>query len=497
MRRVFAALALVAALGAGFGAATVVAPAGGVTGASCSEAQRAASRAALAAFTHSLAARQRAFNRTHKRPKDRAAFARKQRATLNRLRAAAACTLQTTAAMTTTLATTTVATTTTAPTTTAPPITTVPTTGNACAPTLDPAGNPTNGTGTLRDAGVRGLGTLHAVMLFVDFPDAPSTETTTSLYDILAPESVRSFSSQSFGRLALQIDAVPRWYRMLRNSGDYGLSRAAGTRFEQHRAYMQEAVSHADADVDFRGYQIVYIVSTSNAKAIDFSPAFVANRDSGGTWALKADGALIYAGATFGTDIHSKHILEHETGHAFGLPDYNDNRGGITDWYQLFHFAGAWSIMSTGEPVGGEFFAWDKYREGWIDPAQVRCQDEPGSTTQTLTPVETRGGLKMIVAKTGPSTAYVAEVRSLTGGDANLCSSGVLVYALDARVFSGAGPLQVETPHPGADPAKVARCNTLYDAPLRPGESWGNATVQIEVLSAGPDGSFNVRVTRK
>jgi M6 family metalloprotease-like protein len=380
---------------------------------------------------------------------------------------------------------------------TTPTETTIEPTGSPCAPSLDPAGNPTNGAGTLRDAGVRGLGTLNAVMLFVDFPDTPATETRRSLYDVLAPGSEKAFASQSFGRLALRISEVSHWYRMSKNSDAYGMSRASGTTFEQHLAYIQEAVTLADADVDFRGYQLVYVVSTSNAKAIDFSPAFVANRDSSGTWGLKADGTVIYAGATFGTDLHAKHILEHESGHAFGLPDYNDGRGGITDYHQLFHFAGAWSIMSTGEPVGGEFFAWDKYREGWIDPSQIRCQDEQGSTAQTLAPLETPGGLKMIVAKTGPSTAYAVEVRSLTGGDAELCASGVLVYSLDARVLSGSGPLQVETPHPGSDPAMIQRCNLLYDAPLRPGESWESPAVRVEVLSRGPTGSFNVRVTRK
>jgi hypothetical protein len=116
---------------------------------------------------------------------------------------------------------------------------------------------------------------------------------------------------------------------------------------------------------------------------------------------------------------------------------------------------------------------------------------------QTLSPVEKPGGLKMIVAKTGPSTAYVIEVRSLTGGDAELCASGVLVYSLDARVVSGSGPLQVETPHPGGDPAMIQRCNLLYDAPLRSGESWESAAVRVDVLSPGPSGSFNVRVIRK
>jgi M6 family metalloprotease-like protein len=472
-RGLFTAVLLLVALGAGFGAATIVTPAGGVTGVDCTAAQHAKAQAVLKRFTRSMAAARKAFNRTHKKPEARAAFVRKQRATLKRLRAAAACTVQTTTE------------------------TTVETTpGSACAPSLDPAGNPTNGTGTLRAAGVRGIGTVNAVMLFVDFPDAPATETTRSLYDVLAPGSERNFAGQSFGRLTLRITEAPHWYRMSRNASSYGLTRAtASGGHEGHRAYMQEAVNLADANVDFRGYQLVYVVSTTNAKAIDFSPAFVANHDNVAS-ALKADGTVIYAGATFGTDFFARHILEHETGHDFGLPDYYDGRTASTDWNQLYRFVGAWSTMSTGYP-GGEFFAWDKYRLGWIDPPQIRCQDEPGSTTQTLSPVETPGGLKMIVVKTGPSTAYVAEVRSLTGGDAEQCSFGVLVYALDARVLSGSGPLQVKTPHPGTDRTKIARCNVLYDAPLRSGESWEDEAVRVEVLSPGPNGSFNVRVTRK
>ena len=472
-RGLFTAVLLLIALGAGFGAATIVAPAGGVTGVDCTATEQAKAQAALNKFIRSMPAAQKAFNRTHKQPQARAAFARKQRATLKRLRAAAACTVQTTTE------------------------TTVETTpGSACAPSLDPAGNPTNGAGTLRNAGVRGIGTLNAVMLFVDFPDAAATETTRSLYDVLAPGSERNFAAQSFGRLALHITEDPHWYRMSKNASDYGLTRAtASGGHEGHRAYMQEAVNLADANVDFRGYQLVYVVSTSNAKAIDFSPAFVANRD-GGASALKADGTVIYAGATFGTDFFRRHILEHETGHDFGLPDYYDGRSGSTDWNQLYHFAGAWSIMSAVD-LGGEFFAWDKYRLGWIDPPQIRCQDEPGSTTQTLSPVETPGGLKMILAKTGPSTAYVAEVRSRAGGDVDRCSFGVLVYAFDARVLSGSGPLQVKTSHPGTDRTKIARCNVLYDAPLRSGESWEDEAVRVEVLSPGPNGSYNVRVTRK
>src|SRR5213078_493303 len=104
-----------------------------------------------------------------------------------RLRAAAACVVR----VPPTSSTTTAATTTT-------PV-------ESCAPSLDPAGNLTNGVGTLRDVGVRPLGTLNAAMLFVDFPDAAATETTRSLYDLLAPQAQTYFANESYGRFTLRI----------------------------------------------------------------------------------------------------------------------------------------------------------------------------------------------------------------------------------------------------------------------------------------------------
>jgi M6 family metalloprotease-like protein len=376
-------------------------------------------------------------------------------------------------------------------------VTTTP--GNPCSPFLDPAGNPTNGVGLLRNAGVHSTGTLDAVMLFVDFPDAAATETPDSVYNLLAPGAQTYFANESFGRLTLNVTEIPHWYRMSQPSTAYGFGRGTFT-FAQHQAYIQEAVSHADPDVDFSKYQMVYVVSTKNATAINYSPAFDAPRSP--VDGIQADGNVIYAGATFGTDIYANarwgwHVLAHETGHTFGLPDYYDIPGfDPANYQQQFHYVGGWSIMSWLEP-GGESFAWDKYRLGWIDPTQIRCLDAAGSITETVTPVERQGGLKLLVAQTGASTAYAVEVRSLSGGDSGLCRAGVLVYALDARVLSGSGPLQVETPHPGADATKVQQCSILYDAPLQPGESWEDASVRVEVISGAADGSYSVRLTRK
>lgn len=76
-------------------------------------------------------------------------------------------------------------------------------------------------------------GELPAVMLFVDFPDAPGTETTSSLYDLLVPNSVRWFGEVSYGIMSLRVTPVHRWYRMPKPATAYPWAR--GLSFQEHR----------------------------------------------------------------------------------------------------------------------------------------------------------------------------------------------------------------------------------------------------------------------
>src|SRR5580765_5988348 len=262
MRRVAAITALAAIGGLGVLAAVVTAPAHGVAASSCTRQAKSHAQAALRAYERSAPAKRRAYFKKHKSTAARRAYDRKQQATLKRLRAAAACTVRVPPSTSVTTTTTTTVTTTPA---------------NPCSPTLDPAGNVTNGVGLLRDAGVHSTGTLNAVMLFVDFPDAAATETTNSVYNLLVPGAQQYFANESFGRLTLDVTEVPHWYRMSKPSTAYGFGRGSFT-FAQHRAYIQEAVNLANADVDFSRYQLVYVVATKNATAINYSPAWVAPR---------------------------------------------------------------------------------------------------------------------------------------------------------------------------------------------------------------------------
>src|SRR3954467_13672375 len=97
-----------------------------------------------------------------------------------------------------------------------------PPSNGACSPAL------ANGTNTFQSEGPtdytlhqRAAGTLHAVMLFVDFSDAPASETTSSLYDLLVPGAQHWFTESSYGRMSLDVTAIHTWFRMPHTAASY------------------------------------------------------------------------------------------------------------------------------------------------------------------------------------------------------------------------------------------------------------------------------------
>jgi hypothetical protein len=155
----------------------------------------------------------------------------------------------------------------------------------------------------------------------------------------------------------------------------------------------------------------------------------------------------------------------------------------------------------AGMFAGGDYFAWNKWRLGWLDPAQVRGLSAPGSIEKTISPVETAGGVKLVVAQTSPSFLYAVEVRRHYGNDAgSTCDEGVLVYTVDSTKRNGLGPKFVHAAQAGTDPARISTCGLKYAAPfdVGPGEVsiFEDANVKVEVLST--DGvNYRVRVSRK
>ncbi len=338
----------------------------------------------------------------------------------------------------------------------------------------------------------RATGELRGIVLWVDFPNAPGTESIATLTEQVVRPAESAYASMSYGRFALKIDAAPRWYTLPQTSAYYGLNAADGA--GRKDGYIAAAIQAADADVDFGRYRVVYLVASSGASA-DMTAS--TQRPPGSPLAI-ADGSELRHAVLLGTHrlqepAHGSEGVIHETGHVLGLPDlYGDPTA-----------LGGWDPMSFSVLPGAEFFSWHRWKLGWLEPPQVRCV-QPGRTVDaTLTPLETAGGLKMVVAPLDATRALVLENRQPTGLDAKLCDKGVVAYTVDGSVAFPGAPVRVLPAHPGTDTdgAKQQQCGPKYDAPLDLGTGETptlrdtDTGITVELM-AGTGSSYIVRVTR-
>jgi M6 family metalloprotease-like protein len=337
---------------------------------------------------------------------------------------------------------------------------------------------------------VRSTGTLRAVMLFAEFPDAPATESTSALFETIVPQSQEWLHEVSHGRLTFAVDRVDRWYRLPLPSQSYGLEFPT---FDSQRAYAEELVKLADAEVDFTPYDVLLIASPPGAR-IPLSPTFLAYPGAG----IRTNEREVRWGVTFGTDVRvadwGGRILAHEVQHMLGLPDLY--RFGSLSFPDFIRDAGGWDLMSWIRP-GAHDLVWHKRKLGWVDESQIVCATT--SVEVELRASASQEGPKAIVMPLDGDTALVAEVRKPVDRDAKLCDSGVLVYTVDAATATGQGPVVVHAAGTGEDPQTMNRCGAIYDAAFdaRAGKpsriTQGN--IVIDVLSSNETGA-RVRVTR-
>ncbi|KAI2627741.1 M6 metalloprotease [Hypoxylon sp. NC1633] len=295
-------------------------------------------------------------------------------------------------------------------------------------------------------------GTLNAFMIFVDFDDQPAIETPQSLYDFFLPAAAEWYATSSYGALTLNVTAdTSRFYRMPAAASSYGWAR--GLSYETHQVYIQDALEAYGKAIS--PTDVLYIVPTANATAISFSPTFMGDVET------RAGAYVAKKSVTFGLDAYRTWkylVLNHETGHTMCLPDYYPFNGSATGL-----FIGGWDLMGLISGPSPDYFAWDKWRLGWLVDDQIECVAEAGSSTYTLTPLETVGGSKAVVIKHNSTSVLVAELRTADSLDAASCSTGVLLYTISTTTATGEGPVRVVDGTPGSGGCAGDRLN---DAPL-------------------------------
>jgi M6 family metalloprotease-like protein len=338
-------------------------------------------------------------------------------------------------------------------------------------------------------------GTVRALTLMIDFPDAKAPYSAGERYGEFFPAVRDWYARASFGRLDYRSTPVLRWIRMPRPFSSYGIGRGYG--WDAHTAMMRDLVKAVGTSVDFRGYDVVNILVTPNAGP-PADQAVLSVTWTGASAATTDDGAhLDKVSLIYGHDQSGFRVLAHENGHALGLPDLYS----VDDFQHTDKLVGQWDTMSLDWGLQGDFLAWNKWKLGWLDDAQVACEATPGTRTYTLHPDEVPGGQKAVVLPFGPTRAYVLELREPAGNDENACRKGILAYQVRTDVDSGQGPIQVVDGHPRSTACDYssASFNSLNDAPFAPGQCWADTADGFSFTVLGPDaaGDWRIRVTRR
>lgn len=316
---------------------------------------------------------------------------------------------------------------------------------------------------------VPSTGTLEAFMIFVDFSDAEATENDTpqSLYDFLVPETVKWYDQATYGVLSLNVTAdLARVHRMPASAASYRWER--GLSYAEHEVYIQDALD-AYTDKGTRSpppeSAVLYVVPVRGARAISRSITFsgLANTRQGKYVARKT--------VTVATDVFTSWgsmgfiAMAHETGHTMCLPDYYPFGPGL----DLGYYVGGFSAMGDVSGVGPDFFAWDKWRMGWLSDEAVDCVAERGTSEHVLTALETQSAkdsVKAVVVAANQTSALVAEVRTAEGLDSKVCAPGVLLYTVDTSVETGNGPVRVIDVNPGSSGCGGTNLNDKNDGLL-------------------------------
>ncbi len=448
---ILAALGLLAAVVAAGNAASV---------ASCTFEQKQARVNALADYQKGMrAARAAYFRKTKHHPKKRAAFVRKQQQKLRALRAAAACTVP------------------------ALP----PSSSESCdfelAPSAEALRNrpsasyPWRGFGPLDpESAIPTRGRVEAVMVFVDFPNAPANVDAAARASVYTRDLLPWLQEASYGRFSLGVTVVPRWFRMPKAGTEYG----AVQQISNADRYLADVVAAIGGAVDLARYQVVLVVPSSDASRF-LGVNYVRYPGRG----VAVPGGEIRFGVLMDAVLRGS-----DSAHA--LHRFLALLGGVLIDASPRPF-GPWDPgWAVGTALGQGFptvhpIAWHKWMFRWIDPDQITCLRDAGQLEETLTPNARAGGKKMVVVPTGASTAYVLEVRRRLGYDRSVCREGVLLYTVDSQLRADQGAIEAKSSGPGCSPDAT---------PFDVGHTYDDSVVKVEVLAT--DGSaYRVRVTKK
>lgn len=120
----------------------------------------------------------------------------------------------------------------------------------------------------------------------------------------------------------------------------------------------------------------------------------------------------------------------------------------IEDLYHHAYFGapqdyfGMWDVMAFASAPIPEFSGWFRWRSGWLNDDQVRCDEIPSQLDRFISPLDSdSSSVKLSVFPTSNHSAVLVEVRTrLKQGENGLVG---LVYSIDTSFEHGNGPIRL------------------------------------------------------
>lgn len=281
---------------------------------------------------------------------------------------------------------------------------------------------------------VPSIGKVKVGVLFVDYYDAVATKSPKELYDTyISPFAEDYLKAVSYDKLNVEFETKFEWFRMSKSASTYTFATYSG-----HRNYIEEAISLANSKVDFSKYSALLIINDPSNSPSANGPAFCSNHPSNG---IPVDGTIINNVSTSGRDMSAwaKGLwFSHEFGHNLGLIDLYSYANVSTHAY-----VGDYSIMGKISGVAPECLGWERWILGWLNDNQIVCQSNVGNGSVTLSPIETKEGIKLLTIPIDQNSTLVVESRRKIGYDKSLIKEGPLVYVVNASIASGNGAVKV------------------------------------------------------
>jgi M6 family metalloprotease-like protein len=274
-------------------------------------------------------------------------------------------------------------------------------------------------------------GSIQFLVLFVDFPDRPASQSVESLIGRFSPSVEEFFAAKSLGNLDFQFEFFSRWLPMPETFNTYSAYTS-----EESTQLIEDAFRVADLEVDFSRYEGVVIVTDPNQTPVSRGFASLQSNQGG-----RFDGIRFMRVVVSDADFLESpdRFVIHEVLHTMGLEDLYAYGGGFESASNhLARFSGDFSVMGATRNL--EMLGFEKWSLGWIPDNQVLCEESITGEVE-LVPVSSGAGTQLALFTLSDHRRLVVEYR----GAEKESGTGVIAYVVDSSIPGGRGPIRLVT----------------------------------------------------